>query len=212
MVEQTRAGRQPALVRLVGSGLDIADPAQDVRRRRVVTPSGADVGRIDALFVDPRRRRVRSLRVATGGVWGIGARRVLNPSSAVVRVDRDAVVIDRRRAGRPGRPAYDPPLTAERCWLDGHLLACAPFWARPLLDPVLAAPRRARPPRPGAPGASHGDTTRGTTGDTTRGTRKGVKATRTRGRRRAATSTSSCRWPPRRSWGTRAPSTTWSWA
>jgi len=129
-------GGATTLMRLVDAGLTVADPAEDIRGRRVVDTAGEEVGRVDALFVDPRRRRVCYLRVAAGGVWGVGARCVLIPCTAVVRVAREVVVDRRRRSGRPG---YAPTLTAERYWSERQVLAWAPFWARPVLDPLLAA-------------------------------------------------------------------------
>jgi hypothetical protein len=86
-----------------------------------------------------------------------------------------------RRLGRrgdrppPGGPARPPGL---RPAPDGGAVLAGrpPPGLCAVLGPALArsGTRPAQSPRPGAPGASHGDTTRDTTGDTTRGTRKGV--------------------------------------
>jgi sporulation protein YlmC with PRC-barrel domain len=136
MREHPSVVERGGLVRLVDAGLTVAEPAQDVRGRRVVGPAGEELGRVDALFVDARRRRVRYLRVAAGGVWGFGARHVLIPCRAVARVEPDAVVAD--PAGARAGSGYAPALRTERYWNDRHVLNWAPFWARPLLDPVLA--------------------------------------------------------------------------
>jgi sporulation protein YlmC with PRC-barrel domain len=168
MFDRTQILGKVTLIRLVDAGLTVANPAEDVRERRVIGAAGEDVGRVDAIFVDPRRQRVRYLRVAAGGIFGFGTRCVLIPCSAVVRVTRDAVDVGRRC--QTGRLGYDPVLTAERHWGDSHLLSWAPFWARPLLDPVLAAPTSpvgapamaghvgggSTPPKPGVRGASPG--------------------------------------------------------
>jgi sporulation protein YlmC with PRC-barrel domain len=169
MTNRTREAAPPPLIRLVDAGLTVAHPAQDVRERRVVTTIGEELGRVDALLFDPLRRRVRYLRVAAGGVLGLGARRVLIPCTAVVRVDGDAVVIDRRRGRRPGHTGYDPALAVERCWLDDHFLACAPFWSRLVLDPVLGLPHPL--PHPQGPRPRVGDA-----GMETRGWRRGRAA------------------------------------
>jgi len=72
---------------------------------------GQDVGRVSALFVDSAERKVRFLQVASGGVLGVGERRVLLPVDAVTRVVVDHVCVDHTRERVAEAPVYDPNLT-----------------------------------------------------------------------------------------------------
>jgi sporulation protein YlmC with PRC-barrel domain len=119
------------LIRLGDTDLQIADPNEDVRGRKVVDRNGDDIGHVDALMVDQRERRIRFLRVASGGFLGIGERTFLIPIDAVVRVTPDEVRIDQTRQHLIGAPVYDPNLTYRRDYYNDiyNFYGYAPYWA-----------------------------------------------------------------------------------
>jgi sporulation protein YlmC with PRC-barrel domain len=107
MTERTGAN----LVRLSDTGQTVADPAEDVRGRKVLDAAGDDVGTVHDLLVDDEETRVRMLRVEHGGFLGIGADHFLVPVEAVTSVTPDAVHIDRERARLTDVPRYDPEMS-----------------------------------------------------------------------------------------------------
>lgn len=135
--------RLAKLVKLGDTDLQLADPNHDIRGRKVIDANGEDVGDVDALFVDEGERKVRFLRVASGGFLGMGATKVLIPVEAVARVSDDTVRVDRTRDRVAAAPAYDPdlidvePAELERVygyygytpyWREGHVYPTYPFY------------------------------------------------------------------------------------
>ncbi|TCC52171.1 PRC-barrel domain containing protein [Kribbella pittospori] len=106
------------LVRLADVALELADPADDVRGRKVVDRNGDQVGKVDGLIIDEAERRVRFLEVGSGGFLGLGEHKQLVPVEAITRVDEDAVHIAPERTQVAGGPAYDPDLEPERRYYD----------------------------------------------------------------------------------------------
>ncbi|MBM2622022.1 PRC-barrel domain-containing protein [Actinoplanes sp. LDG1-06] len=108
----------------------VADPAQDIRGRRVVDSDGSEVGTVADLLVDAEESRVRFLNVAHGGILGFGATSSFIPIDAVREVTDDEVRIDTSKDRVSGAPRFDPEL-AERDYLEevygyyGH----TPFWS-----------------------------------------------------------------------------------
>jgi sporulation protein YlmC with PRC-barrel domain len=102
------------LVRLADVALQLADPADDVRERKVVDRNGDEVGKVDGLIIDETERRVRFLEVGSGGFLGLGEQKQLVPVEAITRVDPDAVHISSERTHVAGGPAYDPDIEPER--------------------------------------------------------------------------------------------------
>jgi sporulation protein YlmC with PRC-barrel domain len=126
-----RNPRRLPTTRFAGPGaaaVDPADPLGRVRGRRVVNLDGLEIGEVAALFVDPRTGRVRFLRVAAGGVLGIGKAYTLIPAEAVVEVDDERVLVDPdpdRLLGSPsylsaGRPRWDIPPETRVVAADGE--------------------------------------------------------------------------------------------
>ncbi len=99
------------LVRLSETNLTVADPAADVRGRRAVDNGGQEMGKVDDLLIDDQEKKVRFLRVGSGGFLGMGKEHFLVPVEAVSSVDRERVTIDRGRAQLSGVPGYDPALS-----------------------------------------------------------------------------------------------------
>ncbi len=75
------------LVRLSETNLTVADPAADVRGRRAVDNGGQEMGKVDDLLIDDQEKKVRFLRVGSGGFLGKGKEHVLVPVEAVTSVD-----------------------------------------------------------------------------------------------------------------------------
>ena len=102
--------RQPTLVRLGDTDQTLADPNLDIRGRTVRDREGGEIGKVDDLLVDAEEKKVRMLRVAHGGILGIGATPSFIPVEAVTRVTEDEVHVDRLGTEVVESPRYDPEL------------------------------------------------------------------------------------------------------
>ena len=135
-----QAGQMPAsmkLVKLSDAGLTVTDPAEDIRGRKVMDQNGEEVGDVDDLLMDERERKVRFMRVATGGFLGLGETKFLLPVDAIARMDQDNVFIDQSRERIAGGPQYDPDLTYDMQYyggLYGHY-GYAPYWGAGYMYP-----------------------------------------------------------------------------
>lgn len=86
--------------RLSDSNLTLASPAEDVRGRKVLNTVGEDIGEVDDLMIDGAERKVRFIRVASGGFPRHGRNQVPHPVDAITQIGDDAVRVDRTREGR----------------------------------------------------------------------------------------------------------------
>jgi sporulation protein YlmC with PRC-barrel domain len=136
------------LVKLSDTEWAVAEPAADIRGRRVLDPEGEEVGEVEDLLIDTRERQVRFLQVVSGGFLGLGATTFLLPVEAITRISDEAVHIDQRRAHIAGAPRYDPALVDQRYLGDlyGHY-GYAPYWSAAGVYP----PYPLEPPRPERP-------------------------------------------------------------
>ncbi len=118
--------------------LTTADPAEDVRGRKVLDKAGADIGDVDDLVIDDREHKVRFLRVAAGGFLGLGETKFLIPVDAITQVDDKAVHVDRTRAHVARGPRYDPKLMDEPHLNDvyGHY-GYGPWWGPAYMYPMF---------------------------------------------------------------------------
>ena len=98
------------MMRLGDSGQMLADPAQDIRGRKVLDRDGHEMGRVGDLLIDTELHKVRLVRVEHGGLFGVGATPLFIPVEAVERVTDDEVGIDRSRVQVASAPQYDPDL------------------------------------------------------------------------------------------------------
>lgn len=71
------------LRRLSDSSLTVANPDDDIRRRKVADRNGDECGEIDDLKIDDREQRVGFMRVGTGGFLGIGETKLTIPIDAM---------------------------------------------------------------------------------------------------------------------------------
>ncbi len=103
--------------------------AEDVRGRTVLDNADEDIGKVDDLLVDDREHKVRFLRVATGGILGLGETKFLIPVDAITKVDHDSVHVNRSRDHVHRGPQYDPALMNEPVLNDiyGHY-GYGPWW------------------------------------------------------------------------------------
>jgi sporulation protein YlmC with PRC-barrel domain len=102
------------LLKLSDTDWTVADPAEDIRGRKVLDKQGEEVGDVDDLFVDQPEKRVRFLQVASGGFLGLGETKFLIPVDAITKISRDAVHINQMRQSVAGAPRYDPDLVDRR--------------------------------------------------------------------------------------------------
>jgi sporulation protein YlmC with PRC-barrel domain len=93
--------------------LTIADPAEDIRDRKVVDRDGEELGEVYDLLINDHDKRVHFLEVASGGLLGIGETKFLLPVEAIIRIREDTVYVNQTRQHIAGAPAYDPDLIYE---------------------------------------------------------------------------------------------------
>jgi sporulation protein YlmC with PRC-barrel domain len=98
------------LRRLSDTGETVASSDEDVRGRKVLDSKEEEIGTVDGLMVDDEQKKVRFLRVKSGGFLGLGRTHVMIPVEAIARITPHAVCIDREREHLRGAPPYDPAL------------------------------------------------------------------------------------------------------
>lgn len=108
-----RPGTPPLLVKLMDSGMTIADAQQDIRGRTVVDEHGDDLGHVEHLLIDTQERKVRLLDIRAGGFLGLGEKRFLIPVEAVVNIEGDRVRLNQSRERVVQSPDYDPQLAEQ---------------------------------------------------------------------------------------------------
>ncbi|HZY09891.1 MAG TPA: PRC-barrel domain-containing protein [Bacteroidota bacterium] len=101
------------LVKLVDSSLAFVHLTDDIRGRKVLDRHSEEIGTIDALYIDDKERKVRFIRVASGGILGIGKTTFLIPAAAIVKTTGEAVHIDLTRTRVAKAPIFDPDLVEE---------------------------------------------------------------------------------------------------
>src|SRR5665811_1389583 len=101
------------LSRLGATGQTVADPAEDIRGRRVKDKDGDDIGKVADLLIDDQDRKVRFLRVEHGGILGFGATASFIPVDAISRITDDDVYITQPSQHVADAPGYDPDLEDE---------------------------------------------------------------------------------------------------
>ncbi len=125
------------LISLSDTNMSLANSADDIRGRRVFDSSGEEVGEIDDLLIDDREKRVRFMRIASGGFLGIGSQKTLIPIDAITRIDDKVVHINLMRDRVAGAPAYDPQLVTEDYYANIYgYYGLAPFWGPGYTYPV----------------------------------------------------------------------------
>jgi sporulation protein YlmC with PRC-barrel domain len=108
------------LLRLSNTELTVANPAEDIRDRKVVDRDGEEIGEVDDLLIDAPEKRVRFLEVASGGFLGLGKTKFLIPVEAITRISDDTVYINQTRQHIAGAPPYDPDLIHKDAGEEGY--------------------------------------------------------------------------------------------
>ncbi|MEV4703165.1 PRC-barrel domain-containing protein [Actinoplanes sp. NPDC049316] len=131
-----------SLVKLSDSDRVLADPADDIRGRKVSDPGGEELGRVEDLLIDEDEGKVRFLRVEHGGILGFGATPSFVPVDAITDIADETVFVGESRDRVAGAPRYDPDLVQGNEYFDqlygyyGYM----PYWGTGYLYPGL--PRR----------------------------------------------------------------------
>ncbi|MFD6859246.1 PRC-barrel domain-containing protein [Rhodococcus sp. NPDC060090] len=122
---------QPTLIDLEEADMLLEHPGQDIRGRSVYDRGGEELGDIDGLIIDEAERKVRFIRIGSGGFLGIGKTKRLVPVDALTRIEDDRVYIDRTKEHVAGSDPYDPavvPVSDFYQNLYTHY-GYTPFWA-----------------------------------------------------------------------------------
>jgi sporulation protein YlmC with PRC-barrel domain len=94
---------------LTHSGLELADPAMDVRGRDVYDHDGQPVGNVTDVLIDPDQRKARMLQVVSGGgLLGLGKKEFLVPVEAMSGGDPRTIYIDKVKDEILAGPEYHP--------------------------------------------------------------------------------------------------------
>jgi sporulation protein YlmC with PRC-barrel domain len=133
----TTKGAQTTLVKLGDTDLTVADPAEDIRGRKVFDRDGEEMGKVDGLMIDESERKVRFLEVSGGGFLGIGDQTVMIPVDSITRIDKDHVYIDQTHAHVAGGPRYDPSLIKDPgFWGTAYdYYGVSPYWSSGYMYP-----------------------------------------------------------------------------
>jgi sporulation protein YlmC with PRC-barrel domain len=124
------APENATLLRLGQTDLALAQPAEDIRGRKVVDSNGDDIGDVEELLIDDTEKRVRFIEVASGGFLGIGETRFLIPVDAIKKIDNSVIHVDRTRQDVMSAPHYDPELINEDYFTRVYTYyGFGPFWA-----------------------------------------------------------------------------------
>ncbi len=130
----TTATMTASLVRLgKESNLQLSDPAEDIRGRKVLDKAGTEIAQIEDLLLDEREKKVRFLMVGSGGhgVAKIGKKKSLIPVDAITAIDAKAVTVDQSGEQIIGAPEYDPEIIVvpEEYWDSVYgWYGYYPFW------------------------------------------------------------------------------------
>ncbi len=98
----------------------------DIRGRAVVNPVGEEVGTVDDLYVNPRRRKVEMAAITFTGPVGSGGKSVLVPVDEI-RHDEDQVKIMTAYARIEHAPEFHPDAL--------NYESCCDFWGDEAADP-----------------------------------------------------------------------------
>jgi sporulation protein YlmC with PRC-barrel domain len=128
-----------SLEKLTDTGLVLADPAQDIRNRKVVDRNGVEIGHVSNLFIDAGDRKVRMLEIRAGGFLGLGARHVLLPVDAITRISKRNVHVNETHERLAHSPAYDPTLLVETTQTEWEpfygYYGLSPYWGAGYMYP-----------------------------------------------------------------------------
>lgn len=92
---------------LTSSGLELEDPAKDLRGREALDRDGESVGTVTDLLIDPTLRIARLAVVgSSGGLLGMGKKQHLVPCEAIGQGEGNQVRISRSKDEILAEPEY----------------------------------------------------------------------------------------------------------
>ncbi|HZO29595.1 MAG TPA: PRC-barrel domain-containing protein [Chloroflexota bacterium] len=107
-----------ATLSLLGdSDLTVADGEEDIRGRTVKDKDGTEIGKVDDLLIDKDDRKVRLMRVESGGFLGMGETKVFIPIEAITMITDIDVWIDQSHDHVARESRYEPHLVTEQKYL-----------------------------------------------------------------------------------------------
>lgn len=128
-----------ALEKLKDTDFSFAQAGLDIRGRKVVDPSGAEIGHVSALFIDENERKIRMLEIRAGGFLGLGDRHFLLPVDMITHVSKDEVRVGETQARIERSPVYNPVLIEEPTqehWEPFYgYYGLSPYWSSGYLYP-----------------------------------------------------------------------------
>ena len=104
------ADPKPTLIDLGDTDLRLENPLEDIRHRTVHDRVGEKIGEVEGLIIDEGERKVRFIRIGSGGFLGLGRTERLVPVDAITRIGATDVHIDRTREHVAGSSPYDPAI------------------------------------------------------------------------------------------------------
>jgi len=124
------------LLKLSDTDMTLSSAAEDIRGRKVVDTNGEDVGDVDDLMIDDTEKKVRFLRVVSGGFLGMGAQKFLIPVDAIKQIQDNKVIVNHDREKIASSPAYDPDVVDEQYYdkVYGYY-GYSPFWGSGYMYP-----------------------------------------------------------------------------
>ena len=124
------------LIKLSDTNMTLSSADEDIRGRSVVDGNGEDVGNVDDLMIDDTEKKVRFIRVSSGGFLGMGAQKFLIPVDAIKQIKGDQVIVSHNREQIASSPAYDPDVVDEKYYdnLYGYY-GYRPFWGAGYMYP-----------------------------------------------------------------------------
>jgi sporulation protein YlmC with PRC-barrel domain len=123
------------LERLSHSGMQLADPAGDIRDRDVLDADGRSVGTVADLLVQPDDGTVRLVEISDGGgLFGIGRKSRLVPIEVITGGDPRTVYVERTREEILATDEYRPTegdAEEEQYAAVYAAYGITPYWNRP---------------------------------------------------------------------------------
>ncbi len=129
-INHGQSSTMPDILNLGDTAFTLATPAEDIRGRKVVDAKGDHIGTVDDLMIDAAQKKVRFLRISTGGFLGLGKTMFMIPVDAISRIDENTVHINHARDKFVGAPVYNPELM-DRAYLESlyGYYNYPPYWA-----------------------------------------------------------------------------------